>query len=67
MSPMAWVRSPGGWVCPIVRPGRFAARNCPMHRAAYETANSLNMGLLAGVNFMLHAAGWLEGGAGIEL
>ena len=31
-------------------------------QAAYETANSLNMGLLAGVNFMLHACGWLEGG-----
>ncbi|MEL6640888.1 MAG: trimethylamine methyltransferase family protein, partial [Pseudomonadota bacterium] len=27
-----------------------------------ETANSLQMGLLAGVNFMLHACGWLEGG-----
>ena len=27
-----------------------------------ETSNSLNMGLLAGVNFMLHACGWLEGG-----
>ena len=26
------------------------------------TANSLNMGLMAGVNFMLHSCGWLEGG-----
>ena len=31
-------------------------------QAAYESANSLNMGLLAGVNFMLHSCGWLEGG-----
>ena len=34
----------------------------PDAQAAYETANSLNMGLLAGVNFMLHSCGWLEGG-----
>ena len=27
-----------------------------------KAANSLNMALLAGVNFMLHACGWLEGG-----
>ena len=29
---------------------------------AYETANTLNAALLGGVNFCLHAAGWLEGG-----
>ena len=27
-----------------------------------QSANSLNAALLAGVNFMLHACGWLEGG-----
>jgi len=34
----------------------------PDAQAAYEAANTLNAGLLAGVNFMLHTAGWLEGG-----
>ncbi|MEM8749592.1 MAG: trimethylamine methyltransferase family protein [Pseudomonadota bacterium] len=31
-------------------------------QAAYESANTLGPALLGGVNFMLHAAGWLEGG-----
>ena len=31
-------------------------------QAAYESANTLQSGMLAGVNFMLHTAGWLEGG-----
>ncbi len=31
-------------------------------QAAYESANTLNMTLLAGANFVLHSAGWLEGG-----
>ena len=31
-------------------------------QAAYESANTMNTAALAGVNFMLHAAGWLEGG-----
>jgi len=31
-------------------------------QAAYETANTLLPATLCGVNFMLHAAGWLEGG-----
>ena len=37
-------------------------------QAAYESANTLNAALMGGVNFMLHACGWLEGGlvAGIE-
>ena len=37
-------------------------------QAAYESANTLLPTLLAGVNFVLHAAGWLEGGlvAGYE-
>ena len=33
-----------------------------LKKAAYETANTLNAALLGGVNFCLHAAGWLEGG-----
>ncbi|MFC5585745.1 trimethylamine methyltransferase family protein [Nitratireductor kimnyeongensis] len=31
-------------------------------QAAYESANTLNSTVLAGTNFVLHAAGWLEGG-----
>ncbi|MEL6522458.1 MAG: trimethylamine methyltransferase family protein [Pseudomonadota bacterium] len=42
--------------------GSFCGSKLPDAQAAYETANSLNAGLLAGVNFMLHACGWLEGG-----
>ncbi|MEQ8604272.1 MAG: trimethylamine methyltransferase family protein [Marivibrio sp.] len=31
-------------------------------QAAYEAANTLQTAALGGVNFMLHTAGWLEGG-----
>jgi trimethylamine--corrinoid protein Co-methyltransferase len=42
--------------------GSFCGSKLPDAQAAYETANSLQMGLLSGVNFMLHSCGWLEGG-----
>ncbi len=42
--------------------GGFCGSKLPDAQAAYESANSLSMGLLSGVNFMLHACGWLEGG-----
>jgi trimethylamine---corrinoid protein Co-methyltransferase len=42
--------------------GAFCGSKLPDAQAGYESANSLNMALLAGVNFMLHACGWLEGG-----
>jgi trimethylamine--corrinoid protein Co-methyltransferase len=42
--------------------GAFCGSKLPDAQAAYESANSLTMGLLSGVNFMLHACGWLEGG-----
>ena len=42
--------------------GSFCGSKLPDAQAAYETANSLQAALLAGVNFMLHACGWLEGG-----
>jgi trimethylamine--corrinoid protein Co-methyltransferase len=42
--------------------GAFTGSKLPDAQAGYESANSLNMGLQAGVNFMLHACGWLEGG-----
>ena len=42
--------------------GSFCGSKLPDAQAGYETANSLNVALLAGVNFMLHSCGWLEGG-----
>jgi trimethylamine---corrinoid protein Co-methyltransferase len=42
--------------------GAFCGSKLPDAQAGYESANSLNVALLAGVNFMLHACGWLEGG-----
>lgn len=42
--------------------GSFNGSKLPDAQAAYETANSLNAGLLGGVNFMLHSCGWMEGG-----
>ncbi|WP_439650084.1 trimethylamine methyltransferase family protein [Gymnodinialimonas mytili] len=42
--------------------GSFNGSKLPDGQAGYETANSLNAALLAGVNFMLHSCGWLEGG-----
>ena len=42
--------------------GGFCGSKLPDAQAGYESANSLQMGLLAGVNFMLHSCGWLEGG-----
>lgn len=42
--------------------GSLCASKLPDAQAAYETANSLNATVMAGTNFVLHAAGWLEGG-----
>lgn len=42
--------------------GGFTGSKLPDAQAGYESANSLNAALLGGVNFMLHACGWLEGG-----
>ena len=42
--------------------GGLCGSKLPDAQAGYETANSLQAGLLGGVNFMLHACGWLEGG-----
>lgn len=47
---------------PFRSAGGFNASKLPDAQAAYEAANTLQNGLLAGVNFMLHTAGWLEGG-----
>ena len=42
--------------------GALCTSKLPDAQAGYETANTLNAALLGGVNFMLHSAGWLEGG-----
>ena len=42
--------------------GALCGSKLPDAQAAYESANTLQAALLGGVNFMLHACGWLEGG-----
>ena len=42
--------------------GGLCASKVADAQAAYEAANTLQSAALAGVNFMLHTAGWLEGG-----
>jgi trimethylamine--corrinoid protein Co-methyltransferase len=45
--------------------GALCASKLPDAQAAYESANTLQATVLGGVNFVLHAAGWLEGGLAI--
>jgi trimethylamine--corrinoid protein Co-methyltransferase len=42
--------------------GALTASKVPDAQAAYESANTMQPTLLAGVHFVLHTAGWLEGG-----
>ncbi len=42
--------------------GGLCGSKIPDAQAAYESANTLLPTCLAGVNFVLHTAGWLEGG-----
>src|SRR5437868_8376362 len=42
--------------------GGLCAAKIPDAQAAYESANTLIPTCLGGVNFVLHTAGWLEGG-----
>ena len=42
--------------------GALSASKIADAQAAFESANTLQPTLLAGANFVLHAAGWLEGG-----
>jgi trimethylamine---corrinoid protein Co-methyltransferase len=42
--------------------GSLCASKLPDAQAAYESAQTLIPTLMAGTNFVLHAAGWLEGG-----
>jgi trimethylamine--corrinoid protein Co-methyltransferase len=45
--------------------GNLCASKIADAQAAYESAATLQPTVLAGVNFVLHAAGWLEGGLAI--
>ncbi|MBI3751752.1 MAG: trimethylamine methyltransferase family protein [Chloroflexi bacterium] len=45
--------------------GNLCASKVADAQAAYESANTFQPTVLAGVNFVLHAAGWLEGGLSI--
>lgn len=42
--------------------GSLCASKAPDAQAAYESAQTLIPTLMAGVNFALHSAGWMEGG-----
>lgn len=42
--------------------GSLSASKLPDAQAAYESASTLLPTIMGGVNFVLHAAGWLEGG-----
>ena len=42
--------------------GGLTASKIADAQAAYESANTMQPTMLAGVNFVLHTAGWLEGG-----
>ena len=42
--------------------GNFTASRIPDAQAGYESAHTLLPTVQAGTNFVLHAAGWLEGG-----
>ena len=42
--------------------GSLCGSKVPDAQAAYESAHTLAPSMLCGVNFMLHGAGWLEGG-----
>ncbi len=42
--------------------GALASSKVPDAQAAYESANTMSATVMAGTNFVLHAAGWLESG-----
>jgi len=47
---------------PFRSSGSLCGSKIPDAQAAYESAQCLWPGLMGGINFMLHGAGWLEGG-----
>ncbi len=53
---------------PFRSAGMFASSKIPDAQAGYESVMAMLPGIMAGVNFILHSAGWLENGlaAGYE-
>ena len=47
---------------PVRCGGSFTSSKLPDAQSAQESADSLLTALMSGTNFVLHAAGWLEGG-----
>ncbi len=45
--------------------GSMTASKLPDAQAAYESASTILPTVMAGVNFVLHAAGWMEGGLAV--
>jgi len=45
--------------------GSLTASKLPDAQAAYESAATIQPTVMAGVNFVLHAAGWMEGGLAV--
>ena len=45
-----------------LRSSNFSASNIPDFASGYESANSSWSAIAAGVNLLMHAAGWVEGG-----
>lgn len=50
------------WKMPFRTGGSLCASKLPDAQAAYESAQTLIPTIHAGTNFVLHAAGWMEGG-----
>jgi len=46
--------------------GQFTSAKAPDAQAGYESASTLLPTMAAGVNFVLHAAGWIEGGLALS-
>lgn len=45
-----------------LRSSNFSASNIPDFASGYESANAVSSALQAGVNLLMHAAGWVESG-----
>ena len=57
-----WPPWPAGSACRSAPAARCAPRRSPTRRPPTRSAATLQPTILGGVNFVLHAAGWLEGG-----
>ena len=45
-----------------LRSSNFSASNIPDFASGYESANAISSAVSAGVNLLMHTAGWVEGG-----